>query len=212
MRIMQEFPLSFQLEKDEGVFSGYASVFDIIDSQKDVIRRGAFERTIKERAGKGEVRLLWQHRAEEPVGTITALREDSRGLYVEGQLLLEIQRGEEAYALLKNSAIEGLSIGYNVLDSEYDYAQGVRIIKDLELWEISLVTFPANAAATVTHVKETRPQTLRAFEKFLHANGFSRTEAKAAAAHGFPALQPEWEEVCGEMEKLTAILSTEVLG
>ncbi len=144
---------NFQIKsmQEDGSFAGYASVFGIVDSQSDVIMKGAFSRTIKERVG--EVKLLWQHQVDEPIGVFTRVAEDSHGLYVEGRLLLELQRGLEAYALLKNQAINGLSIGYTVREADYNPDIGVRLITDVDLWEISLVTFPANEAAVVMRVK-----------------------------------------------------------
>lgn len=139
------------LNGDTGVFSGYASVFDTVDSQKDMILRGAFSRSLEKRAG--EVKLLWQHRFEEPVGTILDMREDTHGLYIRARLLLGLKRGREAYALLKAKAVSGLSIGFTPKRSEVDPATGVRLLRQVDLWEVSLVTFPANQRARVTDVK-----------------------------------------------------------
>jgi hypothetical protein len=138
--------------QEDGKFAGYASVFGIIDSQNDVVMKGAFQNSLKKRAG--DVKLLWQHQVGEPIGVFSLIREDSHGLYVEGRLLLDLQRGREAYSLLKNGAIKGLSIGYSVVAADYNGDDNIRLITDLQLWEISLVTFPANEAAVVTSVKE----------------------------------------------------------
>ena len=178
-----EFPLALKSLDDEGLFAGYASVFDVIDSHKDIIIKGAFARTLKERAG--DIKLLWQHRVDEPIGSITKIREDAKGLYVEGRLLLEVKRAQEAHALLKTGAVEGLSIGYTVKDFYIDEETGIRILTDIDLWEVSLVTFPANAAAQVTHVKNALPGTIREFEHFLRDAGYSRKQAKFIAVHGF---------------------------
>ena len=177
-----EFPLALENVSEGGSFAGYARVFEVIDGHKDVILPGAFRRTIQDRGSK--IKLLWQHRMDEPIGVITELREDKRGLYVEGQLLLDVQRAQEAYALLKSGAIDGLSIGYKVIDAEMN-AEGVRLIKEVELFEISLVTFPANVHAGITKIKEVIPQTIREFEQFLREAGFSRKEAKHIALGGF---------------------------
>lgn len=145
---------NFQVKSagEDGTFAGYASVFGIVDGQNDVIMQGAFTHTLKKRAGA--VRLLWQHQAGEPIGVFTTIREDAHGLYVEGRLLLELQRGLEAYTLLKNLAINGLSIGYSVKEADYNPEIGIRLITKVDLWEISLVTFPANEEAVVMRVKE----------------------------------------------------------
>jgi HK97 family phage prohead protease len=177
-----DFQFNMKGLSEDGTFTGYASVFNVVDAQKDVIRRGAFRRTLLERGG--EVKLLWQHKIDEPIGLFTKIFEDSHGLYVEGKLLLSVQRGEEAYALLKSGAINGMSIGYSVVDAEYDNTSGIRLISAVDLYEISLVTFPANEAATVNSVKSI-PKTTREFERFLRDNGFSRSQAKSFALHGF---------------------------
>lgn len=188
---------------EAGVFSGYASVFDVVDNQNDRIRKGAFGRSLRERGM--DVRLLWQHKTDEPIGVFTDIKEDSHGLYVKGALLLEVQRAQEAYALLRSGAMNGMSIGYSVRRAEYDDVTGVRNILDVDLFEVSLVTFPANEAATVLSVKDAKPKTLREFERFLRENGFTRAEAKEMALYGFRA-----EEVAaldGAVRRALGVLS-----
>jgi len=148
----KQMALEFQLKglEKSGKFAGYASIFDITDTQDDVMMRGAFRQSLEK--GAKSIKLLWQHRPDEPIGYFTTLREDAVGLYVEGQLLLDLQRGREAYSLLLSGAVKGLSIGYQVLEAEYD-EEGIRYISNLDLWEISLVTFPANVHSNVTQVK-----------------------------------------------------------
>lgn len=147
-----QFNLELKTIDRDGRFSGYASVFNVVDTHNDIIMRGAFKQSLKSRAS--EIKLLWQHRQDEPIGVFDRMFEDAHGLYVEGRLLLNVQRAREAYALLKEGAISGLSIGYSPLHYKHDPQTGVRILTAIELWEISLVTFPANAAAGVTVVKE----------------------------------------------------------
>lgn len=144
---------------EQGGFEGYASVFDILDNQKDIMLNGAFARTLKEKGASG-IKLLWQHKFDEPIGRFSVIREDLHGLYVEGNLAMETQKGREAYVLLKSGAINGLSIGYSVIEAGFDEETGVRYIKDVDLWEISLVTFPANEAAGITNVKKNRRSTI----------------------------------------------------
>ncbi len=138
-----------------GRFAGYASVFDVVDSQKDIILRGAFAETLKGRVG--DIKMLWQHQQDEPIGIFERMFEDKNGLYVEGKLLLDVARAKEAYALLKEGAIGGLSIGYSPIKYRRDERTGVRLLSAVELWEISLVTFPANEAAKITVVKHAIP-------------------------------------------------------
>lgn len=147
------FGLNLKSIDSQGRFAGYASVFNVVDNQRDIIKRGAFAQTLKGRVP--DVKLLWQHQQEEPIGVFDAIFEDSTGLYVEGRLLLDLQRAMEAYTLLKEGAIKGLSIGYSPVRYHIDASTGIRYLSEVELWEISLVTFPANAAANVTVVKQT---------------------------------------------------------
>ena len=143
----------FQLKSldTKGKFAGYASVFDMVDNHKDIIIRGAFAHTLKGRVR--DIKLLWQHQQNEPIGFFTKMFEDSRGLFVEGQLLLEVERAREAYYLLKEGALGGLSIGYTPVKFHIHEKTGIRIISQIDLWEVSLVTFPANNAARITVVK-----------------------------------------------------------
>lgn len=145
-------PLSLKSISEEGRFAGYASVFNVVDKQRDIMQPGAFLKTIQGRTG--EVKLLWQHDFSEPIGIITRLFEDARGLYVEGTLLLDVARAKETYTLLKAGAVSGLSIGYTPIEFAIEPDTGVRKLSQVELWEVSLVTFPANAAAGVTVVKQ----------------------------------------------------------
>jgi HK97 family phage prohead protease len=145
------FTLELKSLDAQGRFAGYASVFDVVDNQRDIILGGAFARTLRERTH--EIKLLWQHQQEEPIGVFDRMFEDARGLYVEGTLLLDVQRAMEAYTLLKAGAISGLSIGYSPVRYRIDAQTGIRLLAEVELWEVSLVTFPANAAANVTVVK-----------------------------------------------------------
>jgi len=136
---------------DDGTFSGYASVFDNIDLDGDVIERGAFRKSLE--TGK-KIRLLSQHDRKEVLGVITNAFEDERGLFVEGKLTLEVQKAREMRALLKDGAIDSFSIGFAIKEDTYDRDNNVRIIKQIDLFEVSFVTFPANPAANVTSIKE----------------------------------------------------------
>ncbi len=145
------FALDLKSLDEQGRFAGYASVFDVVDNQRDVIHGGAFSQTLGKRLHS--IKLLWQHQQDKPIGTFERIFEDERGLYVEGRLLMEVQGAREAYALLKAGAVSGLSIGYSPVRYHIDDETGIRHLSEVELWEISLVTFPANAAAGVTVVK-----------------------------------------------------------
>jgi len=149
-----QFPLELKTLDGEGRFAGYASVFDVVDNQRDIISRGAFTRTINGRIGM--IKLLWQHQQEEPIGVFDRMFEDAHGLYVEGRLLLGVQRAKEAYTLMKEGAVSGLSIGYSPARYTIDPETGIRVLQEVELWEVSLVTFPANTMAGVTVVKQAK--------------------------------------------------------
>lgn len=146
-----EVGLDLKMLQESGEFSGYASVFDTVDNHRDVVLRGAFRRTLADRSEP--VKLLWQHKMEEPIGIITELHEDQYGLYMKGKLLLDVERAREAYSLIKNGAIRGLSIGYRPVRYHYDPESGVRELLQVDLVEISLVSQPANDAAEINEVK-----------------------------------------------------------
>lgn len=134
---------------DQGIFWGYASVFNRVDNQKDIIAPGSFTDSLKRR----KVALLWQHNTKDPIGKILRLTENSFGLMTTAQLNLELQKAREIYSLIKKGIVNSLSIGYRVVTSRRDKRSGIRIITKIDLWEISLVTFPANEQATISHVK-----------------------------------------------------------
>lgn len=159
-----------------GKFSGYASVFNIEDSYKDIILPSSFKKTLNGRSIKKDIKLLWQHSPEEPIGVFNVIKEDGVGLYVEGQLLLDVKRAKEAYSLIKNGSVSGLSIGYNVNEAFINKDTGVRVISDVDLWEISVVTFPANHLSNITYVKNKKPFTekkqlfSKCDKKFFHSS------------------------------------------
>lgn len=159
---------------ENGSFAGYASIFHVVDNQQDMMLAGAFASTLEKSGG---IKLLWQHNFEEPIGYFTQLREDARGLYVEGKLLLDVQRAKEAHALLKAGAIAGLSIGYVPVKYRIDPQTGVRLLEEVDLYEISLVTFPANEQATVHAVKQEELQHLRNGDLIRLSDGIDRAIA-----------------------------------
>jgi HK97 family phage prohead protease len=127
--------------KDADVVEGYASLFDVEDRSGDRVRRGAYRVSLDALAASGRtVKMLWQHDPGEPIGVWDEVREDGTGLYVRGRVLREVRRGAEALALLRALAIDGLSIGYRTVRAERS-GPG-RLLHEVELWEVSLVTFP----------------------------------------------------------------------
>ena len=140
---------------DGTLIEGYASVFGVEDRGRDVVEPGAYATSLKSLTQAGRrVRMLWQHDPAEPIGVWEEVREDSTGLYVKGRLLPDVARAREAAALLEAGAIEGLSIGYRTVKSARD-EKGRRRLQELELWEISLVTFPMLPEARVGAKGET---------------------------------------------------------
>lgn len=130
-----------KVEKD-GVISGYASLFEAADQGGDVVRKGAYAASLSRlKAEARAVKMLWQHDPAQPIGIWDEVREDGRGLFVKGRFLSEVQKGAEAMALVRVGAIDGLSIGYRTVRAEKN-AKGQRLLHELELWEVSLVTFP----------------------------------------------------------------------
>lgn len=148
---------AFVLEvKDEdvaadGSFKGWGAVFSNVDRQDDVILPGAFKKTLEENGGAGWP-LLWQHDTHEPIGLVQAEEKDY-GLWVEGQLNLDVQRGREAHSLLKQKAIRAMSVGYKSVKSVRDAQSYVRTLLEMKLFEMSLATIPANELALVSDVK-----------------------------------------------------------
>ncbi len=139
----------------EGFIAGYASVFNEVDAQSDVVAKGAFARSLlKYKQSKSSPAMLWMHDTAEPIGVWMNVSEDARGLRVEGKLAVKTQHGAEAYELLKIGAITGLSIGYSAVKSVKNSKTRIRTLTEVELYEISLVTFPANGLARVHTVKE----------------------------------------------------------
>jgi len=159
-----ETPLDVSLEVKEvsadGTFIGYGSLFNNIDLDRDIMAPGAFTKTLKKKSPQ-KIKLLWQHDPAQPIGVWEELSEDKRGLKVRGRLLVGqgVPKADEAYALLKAGALDAMSVGFMIPPGgwEYDDKKQVRIINEADLWEISLVTFPANPKARITRVKSSVP-------------------------------------------------------
>lgn len=130
--------------------SGYASVFGAADQGGDVVVRGAYGRSLTALAAGGRsVKMLWQHDPARPIGVWDEVREDKKGLWVKGRILVDVQAGSEALALISAGAIDGLSIGYRTIQAEKDHKKGQRLLHEIDIWEVSLVTFPMLPEARV---------------------------------------------------------------
>ena len=167
----------------QGVFTGYGSIFGNEDQGNDIMKKGAFTKSLTKRPAS-KVKMLYQHKTDEPIGIFTDMYEDNKGLYVKGQLAMGTQKGREAYELLKMGALDGMSIGFKADPDKQGYNEnkrGVRTLKEVDLMEISLVTFPMNESALIETVKG-NAKNIREWEKILReAGGLSRTESKIGA-------------------------------
>jgi HK97 family phage prohead protease len=137
----------------DGTVEGYASLFGAIDQARDMVMRGAFAGTLAAR-GVRRIPMLFQHDPAEPIGVWLELREDQRGLYARGRLIPEVARARELLSLLRAGAIDGLSIGFRTVKGTIDPRTRIRRLIAVDLWEISIVTFPLLAGARVRAVKQ----------------------------------------------------------
>ena len=184
--------LEIKALESDGTFSGYGSIFGNIDSHGDIVVKGAFAKSLKRHEERGtRPKLFWQHDMHQPIGSWTSIKEDDRGLYMEGRFNMEVQRGREAYALLKAGDIDGLSIGYRTIREKRDNVKSANLLEELDLIETSVVSLGSNELALVDAVKQIRGDSLPSlsdFEGFLREAGFSKTEATAIAGNGLSHL------------------------
>lgn len=219
MRIKQR-QCEFKLKaiSNKGAFSGYLSVFGKMDLYRDIVMPGAFTQTLKDwKAQDAMPPVLWQHYSDQPLGPFTRMEEDDKGLYTEGQLLVDdVPQAAVAAALVRTKTVRGMSIGYGVDDEEFDSQMNVLKLTAVHLYEGSIVTFPANVEATITDIKKLTARgelpTLSEFEELLRdVAGLSRNEAKTATNHGFAYLLKQRDAGEGVIEtdssELDSILS-----
>lgn len=207
-----DIPFEIKSISDSGAFTGYGSVFDVKDSYSDIVIKGAFTNSLNQWKEKGRLpALLWQHKMDEPIGYYTKMIEDDNGLYVEGQLLIDDDPlAKRAYAHMRAKSLSGLSIGYVLNDYDYDSEKGAFILRDIDLWEVSVVTFPANDEARIDNVKsifesgDIPPP--REIERVLRDVGLSRTQAKKFMAEGYTSLKQR--DVSNSEEKALNILKS----
>lgn len=190
-----DIPFEIKSVSDTGAFTGYGSVFGVKDSYSDIVIKGAFANSLNKWKEKGRLpALLWQHKMDEPIGYYTKMVEDDNGLYLEGQLLInDDPLAKRAHAHMKAKSLSGLSIGYILNDYDYDKEKSAFILKDIDLWEVSVVTFPANDEARIDNVKsifesgDIPPP--KEIERVLRDVGLSRTQAKAFMSEGYSSLK-----------------------
>lgn len=199
-------PLDLKSVGMDGGFEGYASLFGREDLGRDVVVRGAFAESLARRGARG-VRMLFQHDPAQPIGVWDDLQEDAKGLYARGRLTADVAKAREVMALMKAGALDGLSIGFKVLKAKRDGRSGVRRLEKVDLWEISIVTFPMLPDARVASSKH-RPfaagvPTARVFERWLTRDaGLTRSEARALMRDGLKGFQALREAGLGGSEEV----------
>jgi HK97 family phage prohead protease len=193
------FALEVKADDDARTVEGFASVFNNVDHHSDIVMPGAFAKSLAKRTPV----MLWQHNTDQPIGVWDDFMEQEKGLFIKGTIL-PTQLGNDAYTLAKAKAIRGMSIGYSATKWEFDDKKGVRKLTEVELYEVSLVTFPANERATITRVKSEDGTLIdeRTFEEFLRDAGFSRKEAKTIISEGYRAIPKQRD---AEAEEQTAL-------
>lgn len=192
------------LDQDgNGTFEGYGSTFGNTDRVGDAVVQGAFAKSLDTHKSNGSApAMLLHHDMTRPIGRWTDFSEDSKGLHLKGKLSLGVRDADEAYTLLKDGVINSLSIGYVVRDESYDHKSRANLLHEVDLHEVSLVTIPANAQATIGAVKSADGEpNVRAIETVLREAGLSRREAKAVLAEGFKALNSEQDVIDGMFDE-----------
>lgn len=179
--------LAAEAVTDQGTFEGYASNFGVLDQGNDIVVRGAYAATLAKRGPRG-IKLLYQHDSSQPLGWWEAMSEDEIGLKVRGRLMVdEVPKAREVHALMKAGVIDGLSIGYCVVNAARDASNGARLLQEVDLREISVVTFPMNEESRIATVKGFPSE--REFERMLTQDaGFTRSQARQIIAGGYKAL------------------------
>lgn len=184
----------FRVDEQKRRISGYASTFGNVDSARDIVIKGCFLESI----GRKKPKMLYEH--DKLLGLWDVVMEDDKGLYVEGGIP-KTTLGNDVYELAMAGALDSLSIGYIAQEFEWN-DKNIRLLKKVDLMEVSLVTFPANEMAKITSVKSA-PQTERDFENFLRdAGGYSREAAKIITAKGFKALSNQRDVDAAELNNV----------
>ena len=207
MRSKIEVPFEVKASDDQGNFEGYAAVFNNVDLGDDVILPGAFTKVKTTRAGRLKLALF--HDLTRLVGSAD-FTQDGHGLYIKGKVNLAVSYARDAYELMKEGTLDSMSIGFNTILAAYEEREGrtIRIIKQAELWEASLVPFGMNPEAQVTDVKSD----IRIFERALRDRmGLSQKEAAAVASLGYSAVHrdggTEATAIVDELKSISALFT-----
>jgi HK97 family phage prohead protease len=188
-----------EVDDSEGIFKGYASTYDL-DRGGDIIVKGAFDNSLA--TNSAQVKILWQHKQDQPIGKPMLMRPDDKGLYVEGKVS-DTSLGRDAKTLMRDGVITSMSIGFITKEADYN-SDGVRLIKELELVEFSLVTYPMNEKAVITQVKNALD--VRELEAILREAGYSKAQATKMASVSIKSLREADEESKSKAE-LNQLLS-----
>lgn len=179
-------PIEVKADDETGEFEGYGAIFGNEDLGGDTVMPGAFAVSLASKP-LNRIKMLFQHRTDEVIGSFLEIKEDQKGLYVRGRLELAVARAREVHALMKIGALDSMSIGYKTIRCERNEDDWTRKLHEVDLWEVSVVTFPQNPAAMIGSVKSA-PDNPKDLERLLRdAGGYSRTQAKAIVADGFKA-------------------------
>lgn len=197
-----ECPFEIKAVDEAGNFEGYASVFNNIDLGDDIILPGAFTKVKTTRTG--QLKLALFHDLTRLIGAAD-YKQDDHGLYLRGRVNLKVSYARDAYELMKDGTLDSMSIGFNTITSAWEEREGrsIRVIKEAELWEASVVPFGMNPEAQVISVKSD----IRHFESALRERmGLSQKEAAAVASLGYPALHRDGAKVATEIvDELKAV-------
>lgn len=193
--------IELKADGDDFLVSGYGAIFEKVDRGNDIILKTAFANLTN------SIKMLWQHNPNEVIGKWDTIAVDDVGLKVTGKFA-DTPKGNEIRQLVKEKCIDGLSIGYRTLDHSYN-EDGQRLLKEIELWEVSLVTFPMNPTATID-LKSIQNMSIRDMEKHLRdVGGFSVKTAKQLLSGGYKAIQPDYRD--DDLKEIAALLKKRTL-
>lgn len=205
-------PLDLKAVNETGEFEGYGSVFGVRDHGFDIVMPGAFAKSLAAWQEKGKLPpVLWQHDTHEPIGPHLEMREDEKGLFLKGRLLIDADPvAKRAHAHMKAGSVTGLSIGYVLKDWEWSKDKEAYLLKEIELWEVSIVTFAMNEAAEVTDVKSVLAKgdipTAKKMERALREVGLSVSQSKAFMAKGYSAMAPREAGTDDALQSLKSLI------
>lgn len=207
-------PFEIKAIEEDGSFVAYGSTFGNEDLGGDVVVKGAFRKSIHEK-NINDILLLHQHDTSKIIGEFKSIEEDDKGLLLRGQLFIkDIQLAAETRFLMLKNKLKSMSIGFRIPEGGKSFENGRRMLKEIDLVEVSIVTFPMNPEAEILGVKKMKDLTIREFEEKMRDAGFSRNEAKGISTDGFTgltreAVEPkhedevtpdEWAEVVKQLE------------